>query len=116
LTAAAKGDILIHIKSTGPMNRNASVTGVGNDRKLMAAAFKLTLDNKLPEAVVQGDTGLYVIELQERKLPLDQGLDIAKNNIHDRMLSQKQTAIYSSWVANLRENSEITISKEFINN
>jgi peptidyl-prolyl cis-trans isomerase D len=116
MATAAEGDTLIQIETTGSMNRNASVPGVGNDKKLMAAAFKLTLDNKLPEAVVQGDTGLYVIELQTRKLPLDQGLNIAKNNIHDRMLSQKQTALYSSWVNNLRENSEITISKEFINN
>lgn len=116
MAVAAEGDALIHIKSTGPMTRNASVPGIGNDRKLMAEAFKLTLNNKFPEAVVQGDTGLFVIELQERKLPLEQGLDIAKNNIHDRMLSQKQTALYSSWVASLREKSDITISKEFINN
>jgi hypothetical protein len=116
LTAAAEGDSLIHIKSTGPITRNASVPGIGNDKNLTAAAFKLTKDNRLPETVVQGDTGLFVIELQERKLPLEQGLDITKTNIRDRMLSQKQNALYNSWVANLRENSDITISKEFINN
>jgi len=116
LSAAAEGDELIHVKSTGPMTRNGSIPGAGNDKKLMAAAFKLTQSEKLPEAVVEGNTGLFVIELQERKLPLEQGLEIAKKNIHDRMLSQKQTALYSSWVASLRENSEITISKDFINN
>jgi len=98
------------------MNRNASVPGIGNDKKLMTAAFKLTKNNKLPENVVEAETGLYVIELNSKKLPLEQGLDVARSNIHDRMLSQKQSALYSSWIANLRENSEITISKEFINN
>ncbi|MBC2715980.1 MAG: peptidyl-prolyl cis-trans isomerase [Desulfobacteraceae bacterium] len=113
---AAEDDTSIKIQSTGQMNRNASVPGIGNDRKLMAAVFKLTENNKLPENVVKAETGLYVIELRDKKLPLEQGLNIAKSNIHDRMLSQKQSALYSSWVANLRENSEITIAKDFINN
>ena len=116
IAAAAKGDASIKIQSTGQMNRNASVPGIGNDKKLMAAAFKLTKNNKLPEAVVQTNTGFYVIELKAKELPLAQGLSIAKSNIHDRMLSQKQSTLYSSWVANLRDNSEITISNEFINN
>ncbi len=117
IAAAAEGDDTVEIKSTGQMNRNASVPGIGNDKKLMAAAFKLTKTNKLPENVVEAETGLYVIELNSKKLPLEQGLDIAKkSNIHDRVLSQKQSALYNSWIANLRENSEITISKEFINN
>jgi len=116
IAAAVEDDATIEIKSTGQMNRNASVPGIGNDKKLMTAAFKLTKNNKLPENVVEAETGLYVIELNSKKLPLEQGLDVARSNIHDRMLSQKQSALYSSWIANLRENSEITISKEFINN
>ena len=116
ITAAAEGDPSIKIQSTGQMNRNASVPGIGNDKELMAAAFKLTKNNKFPDAVIQTNTGVYVIELKARKFPLEQGLSIAKSNIHDRMLSQKQSTLYSSWIDNLRDNSEITISKEFINN
>ncbi len=115
IATAAEEDTSIKIKTTGPVNRKASVTGIGNDKMLMAAAFKLTESSKLPEAVVQAETGLYVIELRERRLPLKQGLSLAKSYIRDQILSQKQSALYSSWVANLRNNSEITISKEFIN-
>jgi hypothetical protein len=116
IAAAADGDPSIKIQSTGQMNRNASVPGIGNDQKLLAAAFKLTQKDKFPENVVEADTGLYVIELKEKRLPLAQGLEIAKSNIHDRILAQKQSELYSSWISNLHDNSEIKISDEFINN
>jgi len=116
LAAAAEEDPAVKVKSTGQMNRKASIPGIGNDQKLMAAAFELTENNKIADKVIQADTGLYVIELKEKQLPLEQGLSIAKSNIHDRILSQKQSALYNSWIENLRENSEITISREFLNN
>ncbi|MCK5783073.1 MAG: SurA N-terminal domain-containing protein [Desulfobacterales bacterium] len=116
ITAAAEEGTSITIKTTGHMNRTGAVPGIGNDKRLMAAAFKLTESNKLPENVVEAETGLYVIELRKRKLPLAQGLRIAKDDIYDRILSKKQSALYSSWVTNLRDNSDITISEEFINN
>lgn len=116
LAAAAEEDPAVKVKSTGQMNRQASVPGIGNDQKLMAAAFKLTETNKIADEVIQAQTGLYVIELKEKKRPLAQGLSVAKSNIHDRILSQKQSALYNSWIENLRENSEITVSREFLNN
>jgi peptidyl-prolyl cis-trans isomerase D len=116
ITAAAEENTSITIKTTGQMNRSDAVPGIGNDKKLMTAAFKLSKSNKLSEDVVAAETGLYVIELKDKKRPLKQGLDITKSDIHDRMLSQKQSALYSSWLTNLRDNSEVTISDEFINN
>lgn len=116
LAAAAEGDPSITVKSIEKMNRNATVPGIGNDKKLIKAAFSLTLNHKLPDQVIEADTGLYVIELTKRTLPLEQGFAIAKSNIYDRVLSQKQSALYDSWLSGLRDASEITISKEFINN
>ena len=116
IAAAAEGDPSIEIQSTGQMNRSTSVPGIGNDQKLQAAAFKLTQKDKFPENVVAADTGLYVIELKSKRLPLTQGLSIAESNIHDRILSQKQSELYSSWISDLHSNSEIKISDEFINN
>ena len=96
--------------------RKGSVPGIGNDQKFIAQAFELTEAAKIPDQVVDGQAGLYVMELKERKAPLDQGLDIAKASIRDRILSQKQNALYSAWVKELRDNSDITISKQFLNN
>ena len=114
--AAAEEDTLITVKSTGHITRKGSVPGIGNDQKFIAQAFELTEAAKIPDQVVDGQAGLYVMELKERKAPLDQGLDIAKASIRDRILSQKQNALYSAWVKELRDNSDITISKQFLNN
>ncbi len=116
IAAAAEGDTSIKIQSTGQMNRNMPIPGIGNDQKLLTAAFKLTKNNKFSKNVVEADTGLYVVSLKEKKLPLAQGLNIAKSNIHDRILAQKQSELYSSWISDLHDNSEIKISEEFINN
>ncbi len=117
MAAAAEGDASIKIQSTGEINRNTStIPEIGNDKKFMAAAFNLTKNNPLPETIVQGETGLYVIELKGRKLPLAVGFNVAKSNIESRMLSRKKSELYNSWLANLRATSEITISKDLINN
>ena len=116
IEAAAEGDPLVIIKSTGLMQRKGTIPGIGNDQKLMTAAFELTEKDKLPDNVIETNTGSYVIELKERKLPEAQEGDIAKGKIHDRILSQKQTALYNSWIDSLRKNSKITISKDFLDN
>jgi peptidyl-prolyl cis-trans isomerase D len=116
IATAAEEEPSVTVKSTGHITRKGSVPGIGNDQKFITAAFALTNAGKIPDQVVEGQSGLYVIELKERKAPMEQGLDIAKASIHDRILSQKQNALYTSWVDELRKNSEITISREFLNN
>jgi len=113
LAAAAGENSGIKIKSTGSINRNGTIPGIGNDQTLIAAAFNLTEKNKLPEKVVQAETGLYVIELKERKAPLDLGFKIAEKNIIDRVLQQKRMKLYDSWIAKLRDSSEIKESSNF---
>ena len=113
MAAAAGENPEIKIKSTGSINRNGSIPGIGNDKALMAAAFDLTEKNKLPEKVIQAETGLYVIELKERKAPIEQGFKIAEKNIMERVLQQKQMKLYDSWMAKLRDNSEIKTSVNF---
>lgn len=113
LAAAAGEDAGITIQSTGSINRNGSIPTIGNDKTLMTEAFDLTEKDKLPEKIVQSETGIYVIELKERKIPPEQGFKIAEKNIMDRMLQQKQMKLYDSWIAKLREASEIKISGNF---
>ncbi|MFZ2630665.1 MAG: peptidyl-prolyl cis-trans isomerase, partial [Desulfosalsimonadaceae bacterium] len=113
MAAAAGENPEIKIKSTGSINRNGSIPGIGNDKTLMAEAFDLTEKNKLPEKVIQAETGLYVIELKERKAPIEQGFKIAEKNIMERVLQQKQMKLYDSWMAKLRDNSEIKTSANF---
>jgi len=111
--AAAGENTGIKIQSTGSINRNGSIPGIGNDKTFMTAAFELTEKNKLPKKIIQSETGIYVIELKERKTPPEQGFKIAGKNITDRMLQQKQMKLYDSWISKLRENSEIKISGNF---
>ena len=108
LAAAAGENSGITIKSTGALNRNkTAIPGIGTDPALIAAAFGLTEKNKLPKKPVQTETGLYVIELKEKKAPPEQGFKIAERNIMDRILQQKQMKLYTSWIAKLREKSDI---------
>ena len=116
LAAAAENDAAVTVKTISKLNRNATIPGIGNDGKLKDAAFALTMDHKLPEQVIETETGLYVLELKNRTLPLEQGFAIASANIKDRIRSQKQSALYADWLSSLRKNSEITISTEFMNN
>ncbi|MEZ4602961.1 MAG: hypothetical protein R2861_05995 [Desulfobacterales bacterium] len=46
--------------------------GIGNDQKFIAQAFELTEAAKIPDQVVDGQAGLYVMELPLKKKPLDQ--------------------------------------------
>ncbi len=116
IETAADETPAITVKTTGPFNRKGAIPGIGNDQKLASAAFELTEAGQLPDQVIEGATGLYVISLKEKKAPLEKDLETEVATVRDRILSQKQNAIYTAWVDNLRENSEIKISQEFLNN
>jgi peptidyl-prolyl cis-trans isomerase D len=112
ITAVGKQDG-VEVRSVTLENRNKQSPELENDGSVVAAAFNLSLQKRFPEDIIRGKDRCYVIALKEKKLPAPEGYEVAKNNIIARLTNQKQAALYDSWLANLRANSDISISKKF---
>jgi len=54
-----------------------------------------------------------VIVFKEKKEPDAEGFDKEKDNIKKRLLQQKQSKAFESWLSQIRSASEIIREKEF---
>ncbi len=86
----------------------------GDGGAVTEAAFTLSSENRLPEDIIRGGDKYYVIALKEKHLPPAEGYSMAKNSILVRLQNQKQSRLYDAWLVGLRKNSEIRISKKFM--
>jgi len=98
-------------KSTGFFKRNESIPEIGSENEISGAAFMLTPDKSLPEKVFKGTKGYYVIRLKNRKLPDAERFDTEEKEIKESLLAQKQFRAFDSWLAQIKDNSEITIKE-----
>ncbi|MBW1891279.1 MAG: SurA N-terminal domain-containing protein [Deltaproteobacteria bacterium] len=97
--------------ATGFFKRNASIPTIGYENEISTAAFMLTPDNSLPEKAFKGTKGYYVIRLKNRKLPDAEGFDKEREEIKESLLVQKQSRTFNAWLAQIKDNSEITIKE-----
>ena len=70
--------------------------------------------NKLPDDVIKGKKGYYVIRFKDRKQPPAAEFAGKKKNIAERLLQQKQYQTFNAWVAQLESKSEISIEDGFL--
>jgi len=83
------------------------------DRALIAAAFKLSDAKKWPDEVVKGGQGYYIPIFVDRQAPEMKDFEKEAEKIRDRLRSQKQSIIFSSYLAQLKKTSEISIEPEY---
>ncbi|RZB31731.1 MAG: peptidyl-prolyl cis-trans isomerase D [Desulfobacteraceae bacterium Eth-SRB1] len=102
------------LTTSGFFKRNDSVPGIGPEREIIEAAFSLSDQNKTPEDIIKGAKGYYVISLKERKDSAPEGFDKEKANIKEGLLQQKQLATFNEWLLQIRNDSDITIKKDFL--
>ncbi|NNG01447.1 MAG: peptidyl-prolyl cis-trans isomerase [Desulfobacteraceae bacterium] len=102
------------IAETGHFKRADTIPVIGYEPLLTAAAFKLTNESTLPENVLKGSKGFYVIRLIERKMPDSAGFDQEKTSIKEKLQQQKETKTFEAWLTDLRTNSTISINREFL--
>ncbi len=100
--------------TTGFFERNDSIPEIGFDREVSKAAFQLTPEKKLPEKIIKGTKGYYVIQFRDRKTPELKEVEKEKTSIRQKLLRQKKTRVYDAFLAQIRSKSEITIKEEFL--
>ncbi len=103
----------VEVKATDFFSRNKPIPVLGNEREVSENAFNLSLTKKFPENPVKSNTGWYVIAFKEKKEPDAEGFDKEKDNIKKRLLQQKQSKAFESWLSQIRSKSEIIREKEF---
>ncbi len=97
--------------ATGYFKRNASIPELGYENEISSAAFMLSDEKPLPEKMFKGTKGTYVIRLKNRKLPDAEEFDKEREQIEETLLASKQSKTFSTWLQQIKDNSEITIKE-----
>ena len=99
------------IKTSDLFTRQGYIPGIGQDPALIGAAFRLATPGHM-STLVEGDRGYFLIQLVERQ-PIDEkAFESQKESLRQQLLAQKQNQLYSDWIADLKDKSDI---KERIN-
>ena len=104
----------IPVKQTGFFKRNGSIPGIGAESDIARMAFKLSDDNPLPQEVIKGQKGYYVIHFRKRQEPSLEGFEKEKAAIKDQLLQQKTMKTVDAWLTRLRSESEISIAEDLL--
>ncbi|MCP4349564.1 MAG: peptidyl-prolyl cis-trans isomerase [Desulfobacterales bacterium] len=94
-------------KATEPFKRTGSIPDIGYEKDITETAFKLSDESKLPENVLKGRKGYYVISLKERKEPGSEEFEKEKDQVKQRLLQQKQFKTFSAWLSKVKDKYEI---------
>lgn len=83
---------------------NMIVPGLGREPKFVGAALGLKAGET--SGVIEGTSAVFVIQVTQAydPFPLD---DAGKTSLRDQLLSQKQNALRTRWIADLREKAEV---------
>ncbi|MBW1941177.1 MAG: peptidyl-prolyl cis-trans isomerase [Deltaproteobacteria bacterium] len=102
------------VVTTGFFDRKRSIPEIGYERKISEAAFKLSNKEKTPERVIKGKKGYYVIALKEIKEADPEDFDKEKSKIKEKLIEEKKSKAFAEWISRIREKSEISIEKGFL--
>ncbi len=112
--AAAAQEFDLNVQSSGWFKRNDAIPNIGFARNIAAAAFELSAQNNLPQEILEGPKGYYVIKFKQRKAPAMADFDREKENIHNRLLQQKRFKAFQSWLDQRKKTSEILIEEKLL--
>lgn len=100
--------------STGFFKRREAIPNIGYAPDISNAVFQLTHEKPLPEQALKDRKGYYVVKLRARKTPDGQGFEKEKQDLKESLLRQKQNSTFSEWLAQLRQQSDISIEEDFL--
>ena len=101
-------------KETGFFKRFGSIPGIGPEKEVMDVAFSLSPSDPLPGAVIKGRQGYYVIRLKDRREADPKEFEAKKSDTKSSMIFQKRQKLMDEWLAQLRQEGEITIEEGFL--
>jgi peptidyl-prolyl cis-trans isomerase D len=111
--AAVSQKLKLAPKKTGFFKRNDSIPTIGNERDIARIAFRLSDNNKLPEDVIKGQKGYFVISFRTRQEPTLEGFEKGKTEIKERLLQQKSFKTFDAWLTRIKSESQISIEQGF---
>jgi peptidyl-prolyl cis-trans isomerase D len=103
----------VTFKTSDYFKRNDQIPDIGWENEISQAVFGLSSAQPLPQNVVKGKNGFYVIRLKDRRLPDSQGFDKERKLLRETLINQKKLRAFNTWLAEIRKNSEITIDESF---
>jgi peptidyl-prolyl cis-trans isomerase D len=103
----------VTFKTTDYFKRNDQIPDIGWENEVSQAVFGLSSAQPLPQNVVKGKNGFYVIRLKDRRLPDSQGFDKERKLLRETLINQKKLRAFNTWLAETRKKSEITIHESF---
>ena len=112
--ATASKEFDLKAQSTGLFKRNDSIPNIGFERGISSAAFELSAQNNLPQEVIDGPKGYYVIKFKQRKAPPVVDFDKEKESILNRLLQQKRFKTFQAWLVQKKKSSEIVIEEDLL--
>ncbi len=101
-------------ETTGFFKRNGSIPNIGSERELAGAAFLLSNKKKLPDDVIKGKKGYYVIRFKKKKNPLIVEFAMKKKDLTQKLLQQKKFKTFNEWLAQLKSKSDISVEDGFL--
>ncbi|MGD9291073.1 MAG: hypothetical protein PVG74_25875, partial [Desulfobacterales bacterium] len=99
---------------TGFFKRNGSIPNIGFERDISAVAFELSAQKNLPQEIIDGPKGYYVIKFKQRKAPSMADFAKERDGIQNRLLQQKRFKSFQAWLEQRRASSEIVIEESFL--
>jgi peptidyl-prolyl cis-trans isomerase D len=103
------------VKTTSFFKRREEIPGIGQSPEIGAAAFELSESRPMPEAPISAQGGNYVIRFVERKAPDADAFEPEKAALKARLLQQKQRRAFGDWLAQVKDESDITIVQDMVN-
>jgi hypothetical protein len=100
------------IEETDYFARFEYVSKVGSDPAFIGAAFSLTEDNPIPEAV-EARTGAYIIRYIDRRSADTTQLAAQQDSLMQSRLDRDRREIWTKWVNSLNRNAEIEDYRSF---
>ena len=102
------------VKTTGYFKRNDAVPEVGYEPNLTAEVFKLSKKNPLPENIISGQKGFYVVRFRDRKEPDPEAFKKQESELLSKLLQMKKQRAFDQWLAQVRNNSTVAIEEGFL--
>ncbi len=88
-----------------PFRMSEYITGIGRDYYFTATAF--SLDEGEFSRPVKGEKGYYLIRLDEKKVPDEEGFARARDRIVARLVGQRQQQVYENWLSEAKKAAKI---------
>lgn len=102
------------VKATGPFKRQDEVPGLGFEKEIAQAAFKIAKPGEVCGEVLTGKQNYYVISLKERNAPDKASFEADRGEIQDLLLQKKESALFEKWIAQVKNESKIDIRPGFL--